>query len=228
MDKPMTNLLRFEVSPTLGMNDHQARLIVDKEDWLGPEHLGLDPPHLRSELTTAKEGLTIVGRCSCGCADCGDLFVNVQREALLVRWAIVRRNDGQSEPLTFDARQYDAEIERFARDHSWEDDLRRAERHVEGIFAGTTTEHGLQFNWASARIRPKTIILSFVGSNTGNQMEFGWDGVTLESAIAGAEAFYRQQLVDAGAPPVLRHRLKSAHKSCRPCGNPHHAERQGD
>jgi len=47
------NRLGIEVSPSPYSNDHQARIIVDGADWIDsiwPGDLGLDPPHLASEL----------------------------------------------------------------------------------------------------------------------------------------------------------------------------------
>jgi hypothetical protein len=173
--------------------------MVDGDDWLGPRYLGLDPPHFRTQVTPTAAGWTLVGRCDCGCVGCGDVFVTIERHEQHVTWTTPLTDVAGHASLTFNARQYDAELERFANDHSWEDLERRVERHVDSIFAGTKTADGFAFNWASARHGPlkTTISLSFDNgrSDMGYQqqfLEFGWDGKTLDDAMSAAHRFKRQ------------------------------------
>jgi hypothetical protein len=63
----MVNHLKIEVSPNPEFDDfpdHQARIIVDGQDWLGTETIGLDPPDLDEQLSQKDQ--MIVGRCPCG------------------------------------------------------------------------------------------------------------------------------------------------------------------
>ena len=105
----MVNHLKIEVSPNPEFDDfpdHQARIIVDGQDWLGTETIGLDPPDLDEQLSQKDQ--MIVGRCPCGEMGCGDLVVEVQRTDKTIRWL-----DSDGVEALFDTQQFDAEVDRF-------------------------------------------------------------------------------------------------------------------
>lgn len=180
--------LRIAVSASPDTNDHQARLLVDGLDWLGPGQLGLDPVDLRRRLIDVGEGRAIVGRCTCGVIGCGDVQVDVLRSADNVTW---RAGD---QTLEFDIADYDAELHRFAHDTSWETLGRTVEREVAALFADTVAEGGRTLDWASTRIRPGAVHLSF--SRDGQPqllLEFDWDEVSPDAALERARAFRRER-----------------------------------
>lgn len=180
----MTNTLTITVEASFDSNDHQARLLIDGKDWLGPKALGLDPPMLKSELFDKGGGTLIVGRCWCGVVGCGDLNVEVTRTPNSVHWS-----ESSIDSLRFDAAQYDAEVIRFAHDRSWETVQRAVEREIEHIFHGTTIEHGYEFEWASTRIEEGQVKLSFQNGHLQKLLQFPWDEVSLEDATNRARAF---------------------------------------
>ena len=187
IDCSAMNTLRITVEPSLETYDHQARLIVDKNDWLGEDFAGLDPPMLRNQLSNSI-GKKIVGRCACGIVGCNDKVVEVVREDGVVKWQPRRGN-----ALVFEADVYDAEVDRFFGDNSWETVERAAEREVAEILRDTNIKRGFKFEWASARIRDGFITLSYgkPSKNRNHQrlLKFAWDGSSVENAIEGAVAF---------------------------------------
>lgn len=188
----MTNVLQLSVQESPDSNDHQVKIIVDGEDWLGDDQLGLDPTDLRRELGTIAAKHLLVGRCICGCVGCSDVEVRISRTNEKIEWA----SHDERKPV-FDAAQYDAEVARFINDHSWEPLGRRVERLVGEIFSGASTPDGLTFQWASTRIRLGRVHLNFANGNAWRMPEFGWDGTTEGSALAGARAFLRDDLARA-------------------------------
>lgn len=174
----MFNHLRIEVSPSPESNDHQARILIDGEDWLWRAGaIGLDPPDLLKELAK-QQGPITVGRCTCGCLGCGDVEVDVQRHGTHVEWIATG-----GALLQFGAAQYDQEVVRFRDDHSWETLGRRVEREVGDVFSGCRTAKGLIFEWASTRIKEGLIHLSFTRSGIQDLRNFAWDGKSIESAL---------------------------------------------
>jgi hypothetical protein len=78
------NTLTFEISPSPSSNDHQVRIRIDGEDWLGGDYLGVDPPRFFAQATLESGGRVLVGRCGCGCEGCDDVHVDmVRRERTL-------------------------------------------------------------------------------------------------------------------------------------------------
>lgn len=185
----MNHRLTIAVSASPSSNDHEARLIIDGIDWLGSDFMGLDPPQLEKELLTHRSGPLMVGRCSCGCEGCCDLLVEVTTSENSVSWT--RRSTGS---VTFDASQYRAEIARFIQDKTWEPIGRTVEREVGQVFSGNPTFDDLRFDWASTRIQEGMVHLSFSNGSEQRLLEFGWDGVSLASAIARAEEIQAEQI----------------------------------
>jgi len=186
----MTSRLNIVVIDNRTSRDHQARIIVDDVDWLGGDYLGLDPPELVSQLASSGAARLIVGRCACGCVGCDDVVVEVRRTDDQIEWSKGRRS------ISFGNEQYDAELERFSLDRTWETVGRQVEREVGYIFERAITADGLSFDWASTRFRPSPlnmVSLSFSKGGEQKVLEFNWDGTTLQSALDAAGSLYDEQ-----------------------------------
>lgn len=172
------------VEPSIETNDHQARLLVDGRDWLGPEFAGLDPPMLEAELLGKGVGALVLGRCRCGVPGCNDLKVEVKRTERSVEWWAPG-----AALLRFNPAKYDAEVARFARDKAWETPGRTVEREVDRLFRGTTIRGGLEFQWASTRIQEGFVRLSFGKGQRQKFLKFRWDGARVADALNEAKLF---------------------------------------
>lgn len=182
------NTLRFEIAPSRESNDHQVRIVVDREDWLGPRYLGIDPPEFFAQFSPAEKTELLVGRCGCGVVGCHDLRVAVSEYEDAVVWDA--HDQGQ---LRFERDAYHNLIEQARSDFSWEDINRKAERLVSEIFLGCSLENGFTFNWVSARIKRNIVSLSFSKGREQRVLEFAWDGISIDSAISGARQFRRDR-----------------------------------
>ncbi|NML07133.1 hypothetical protein [Sphingomonas sp. G-3-2-10] len=196
----MTKRLDILVSSSPASNDHQARILVDGVDWLGPDALGLDPPELKNQLrreqpqqaVVAVEPVSaIVGRCSCGCVGCSDTVVRIYRYGTTVEWI------GGPVSVAFDAAQYDAEHTRFEVDRSWETLDRTVEREVGDMFAGTILDGKYAFDWASARIEAGLILLSYSSEGDQKLLRFKWDQASSVDAVQRAAEFRRRTFPDS-------------------------------
>ncbi|BCX47726.1 hypothetical protein HAHE_16340 [Haloferula helveola] len=187
------NTLAFKIEPCPVANDHQVRLIVDGHDWFEDDDtLGIDPPEFFAQGALISGGMITVGRCGCGAVGCDNIEFEVERKSPGVIWRV---REGVS--YVFRESDYDRLIEAASSDFSWEDANRTAERLVADVLAGTTIDDGFQFDWASARVGHGKITLSYSRAGEQRTFDFGWDGVTPESAIPGAKRF-KQTRVDQG------------------------------
>jgi hypothetical protein len=182
------NTLGFKFLASSDSNDHQVRILVDGQDWLGDEYLGIDPPEFFSQRSLVG-GPLLVGRCDCGVVGCGDLVVQVVRQGDGISWT-----KGTGSRLEFDYSEYTSVIDRASTDFSWEDVNRTAERFVNGEFHGTTLAGGYIFDWASARVRRGVITLSFSQGGGQKLLEFPWNGRSADDALAAARAFHARIL----------------------------------
>lgn len=183
------NTLTVDIMPSPTSNDHQVRIRIDGLDWLGDNYLGLDPPHFFAQPSLTSEGKLFVGRCECGCEGCDDIRVDVIRVDREVVWT---NADGLR--LHFNKEEYDRLISLARADYSWEDAKRTAERLVQEVFAGDSTDDGYTFDWASARIRDGIITLSFTRDGNQRLFEFGWDSHSPEDALTGAKRFHKERV----------------------------------
>ena len=183
-ERRVANTLTIAVEASSEADDHQARLLIDGKDWLGPAYAGLDPPMLKTELLDKGVGTLIVGRCWTGLVGCHDVHVEVTRTESSVHWS-----GSGATSLRFNAAQYDAEVTRFAQDTSRETVGRAVEREVEHLFRGTTIRGGFEFDWASTRIREGLVHLSFRKGHRQRLLKFSWDGASVAGAIDRARVF---------------------------------------
>jgi len=151
-------------------NDHEACILVDGEDWLGDDYIGLDPPRLFQQETLLCGGRTLVGRCNCGCEGCDDFVVDVVIDGNVVKW-----QSPKGYLLSFDRTEYESEIVSKCKDHSWEDSNRTAERLVNAVFDSVVLSGGWKFDWSSARMGKGKIAVSLSLNDQQKLVEFGWD-----------------------------------------------------
>ncbi|WKK83586.2 hypothetical protein QYS48_14895 [Marivirga arenosa] len=182
------NRLSFNIIPSPESNDHQVRILIDNEDWLHDDYLGIDPPRFFQQETFLSGDL-LVGRCDCGVEGCGDLIVNVHSDKDKMIWT---NNDGLK--LQFDKTEYSKVIEFSKTDFKWEDINRRVERLMTNIFNASQTIDGLTFDWASCRIENKRVNLSYSKKGLPEDfkqeiLKFAWDGKSESNAIDNAEKF---------------------------------------
>jgi hypothetical protein len=183
-DCPM-NVLTFEIKPSPETNDHEVLVLVDGKTVLGEGLMGVDPPEFFAQFAKPNAGQLLVGRCECGVVGCGDYLVEVETATDSVIWR------GEKE-LRFERSSYENTVRQASSEFSWEDQKRRGERLAKKILNGCRTEDGFAFQWASARIAPKTMRLSFLKAGQQKMLEFGWDEATDESVIQGARRLRRQ------------------------------------
>lgn len=182
------NVLSFNIIPSPDSNDHQIRIVIDNEDWLGDDYLGIDPPRFVQQETFLRGDL-LVGRCGCGVEGCGDLIVNVQTHLDKVTWT---NDEGLN--LQFEKSDYLKVIDKSKSDFSWEDINRRVERLVSNLFIGSRTNEGLTFDWASCRIENGRVSLSYSTKGPSQDFKqeifkFDWDGKTENDALIKGDRF---------------------------------------
>ena len=177
--------LTFEIRPSPKTNDHELLVLVDGKTVLDEAHMGIDPPKFFAQFSKSDVGQLLIGRCRCGVVGCDDYFVAVESAPDIVTWRARKE-------IRFDRVEYEDALRNASRDFSWEDQKRRAERLAGEILRGCQTDDGFAFQWASARIAPMLIKLSFMKGDKQKLLEFGWDGTTDESVIQGARRFKRQ------------------------------------
>lgn len=166
MTAPTTQLelLRISVRPSPDTNDHEVRLESDNGDLItrfADGLIGMDPDDLLIEPSPLQAGplpnTVTIGRCDCGVVGCGSVDVTIRRNAGVVTWTTQERPIG----VSFDADQYDAEVERATNDVSWETPDRTASRLIRaGVDHEALGSHGLRFCWASGRISERTMTVA--------------------------------------------------------------------
>jgi hypothetical protein len=161
--------------------------LVDGKDWLGPDHIGLDPPEFFEQFGSGQPTRLTIGRCNCGIVGCSSIVVEVDFGDDSVVWETT--NLRQARRVKFNRSDYEKELARAAEDFSWEDEKRRVERLVTPQLADLSTDDGLTFRWASARFAPNVISVAFENAGVQRLFEFTWDGSTIESAVVAAKTF---------------------------------------
>jgi hypothetical protein len=183
------NKLSFNILPSPESNDHEVRIVVDDEDFLGSDYLGLDPPSFFSQDNFDKNGELMIGRCTCGVEGCCDFPVTVVVNQDNVLWT---NNNGLN--LVFERYVYDRSIDTAKNDYSWEDIKRKVERLATNILQQSETKDNYHFNWASARIKDKQITLSYSKNGDQKLFDIAWDGQTENNVEANAKQFFQDNL----------------------------------
>ncbi|WP_141856225.1 hypothetical protein [Kribbella jejuensis] len=121
-------------------------LITEEVDGMGMHPFDLLVP---ANLLAAA-GRVVIGRCSCGSAGCGSTEAEVSRVDGVVHWDW--SGDAPMEHgVSFDAAQYDVEVERLGNDQGWE-------RTVD---IGEVDIAGLELSWAGVDYRdPRKLLVA--------------------------------------------------------------------
>lgn len=183
------NKLSFNIVPSPESNDHEIRILIDNEDFLGNDYLGLDPPSFFSQGNFDKNGELMIGRCTCGVEGCCDFPVTVVVSQGNVLWT---HNNGLN--LIFERHDYDISIEKAKNDYSWEDIKRKVERLTTNILKQSQTKDNYDFNWASARINDKKITLSYSKNGDQKLFDIDWDGQSDKNVVFNAKQFFKDKL----------------------------------
>lgn len=186
----MMNRLSYVIRPFPEDRSHEVRWIVDGQDWIGSDAMGLDPDDLGPLLTAVPQEHLLVARCVCGVIGCGDLRVDMRRTENTVEWHCQGRK-----PLIFNSTDYDQLIAQLAQDHSWEPVGRTIERRLNALFRGTRTADGHVFAWLSTRC--KANVLTICAIRDGHQLlwEIPWDGRSLEAGMEKGGKFLSDAFV---------------------------------
>jgi len=182
------NCLSYEILPHHEDNTYEVRFIVDGADWIGNDHLGLDPPDLVRQLTEGHEGHLTIGRCACGCMGCDDVSIYVRRTLTSVEWLSHNRAT-----LVFGAEHYDHQVRVLIRDFTWEPINRTVERHLNAMFSSKVTDDGYAYDWSSTRIKSNVITVSLTKDSHQELLEFSWDGETIESGLSLGRQFLQER-----------------------------------
>jgi hypothetical protein len=169
------NILSLKILPSPESNDNEVRILIDNEDFLGDDYLGLDPPVFFDQTNFDKNGELMIGRCSCGCEGCCDFPVTVKVNESRIIWT-----DENGLNLTFDKEDYLNTVEIAKNDFSWEDTNRKMERLTKNILRNSETKNNYKFQWASARIKKNKITLSYSKNGEQKLFEISWNGQTGE------------------------------------------------
>jgi hypothetical protein len=181
------NTLSFKILTTDESHDHEVRILIDDNDVLGKEHLGIDPPDFFGQHNLITTGEILIGRCSCGVVGCDDYLVFVNSIDDKITWT---NKNGLN--LEFDKSAYEKTISNAKTDHEWESKETRVERLTSEILKNTKTSSEYKFDWTSARIKENVITVSYSKDGQQTLFEFNWDGQTDESAMKGANLILTQ------------------------------------
>jgi len=107
--------IEFIILESSESNDHEVRVIINGEDWLGGNRLGIDPPQLTNQLVSIPSGELLVGRCHCGCVGCDDFYVEVRQGAEVTEW-----HPPSGKIVRFRTEDYLQRLDALNRNHSWE------------------------------------------------------------------------------------------------------------
>ena len=185
----MCNFISFKILPTIESNDHEVRILIDGNDLLGDDYLGLDPPAFFMQKNLFKTGELMIGRCTCGCEGCSDYPITVYIDVDFINWT-----DNNGLNLQFEKADYEKSITEAKNNYSWEDVNRRVERFVTELLKNTQTKESYTFDWASARIKEDAITLSYSKNGDQKLFELPWDSEVIETGITNAKYFLESKL----------------------------------
>jgi len=183
------NNISFKILPSPATNDHEVRIFVDNEDFLGNNYLGIDPPSFFSQNNLDKSGELMVGRCTCGVEGCCDYPVTVSVNEKTISWT-----DNIGVNLLFDKTEYNNSITIAKNDHSWEDIKRKVERLATDILKHSKTKDNYNFDWVSTRIKDKYITLSYSKNDDQKLFDINWNGQSETDVEYKAKQFLKDML----------------------------------
>lgn len=162
-----TDTLRLDIVPN--GSDFEVLIHVDDlEITAAGAGLGMHPFNLfvptNQLVATTEPRHVVVARCTCGEPGCGSTEARITRIGEAVHW------DWYVDPplghgVSFDAAQYDAEVERIGNDRSWQ---RPVDTVARLVIEAVDREHfipgGMELSWASADYRDpqKFLVALFV------------------------------------------------------------------
>jgi hypothetical protein len=178
------NKIAFKILPSPETNDHEIRILIDNEDFLGDDYLGLDPPSFFSQDTFDTNGELMIGRCTCGVEGCSDYPMTITVNEKTITWT-----DNNGLNLEFDKTEYLSSFATTKADYSWEDIKRKVERLTTDILKHSKTTDGFKFDWASARIKENQITLSYSKNGEQKLFDIDWNGQSEAYIKQDAEKF---------------------------------------
>ncbi|GAA1864687.1 hypothetical protein GCM10009687_35060 [Asanoa iriomotensis] len=131
--RPGVDVLRLDIGPA-DDGSFQVRVHVNGAEMTSAgAGLGMDPYDIliptNRLVATAVPTRSPIARCGCGVYGCGSTDIAIVRDGDLVHWDwLLEMPMGRG--VSFAAADYDAEVDRVARDHSWETPARTAGRLV--------------------------------------------------------------------------------------------------
>ena len=138
--------------------------------------IGLDPGDILVEscqlLPRDAPHVALIGRCDCGITGCGSVEVEITAAGDSIAWRSGER------VVHFERAQYLAEVHRALGDFSWETADRTTARLISSSLDRTRLAHaGLAFMWASGRVAPKFMTMSFVCAGAAQVLlHVPWEG----------------------------------------------------
>jgi hypothetical protein len=173
------NSISFSVFPSPDTNDHEVRLFVDGKPFIAehwPNMMGMDPDDLLSyrELVPRDPAheATVV-RCGCGIVGCGSAWVRISVEGDRIIWDSWQGDEGNppAPALVFARDQYMQAVKDAVEDHSWETPDRTAARILRSLVDHSVlARSGLNYQWASGRIRDATLTISLSSPLSDHQI----------------------------------------------------------
>jgi hypothetical protein len=183
------NKLSFNILSNSESNDSEIRILIDEIDFLGNDYLGIDPPAFFAQNNFEKNGVLMIGRCTCGSEGCDDFPITVKVEENIIIWTSENGFE-----LIFYKENYLKTINLAKVDYSWEDLNRKVERLTTNILKNSETKNEFIFDWASTRIKLKNITLSYSKKGEQKLFEITWDGKSENDIETKATFFLNNEL----------------------------------
>ena len=185
--------LSFTFHPCEESHDHEVRVLIDGIDILtsvDKTSLGLDPVEFFDQPALDVGGELLIGRCGCACVGCCDTVVSSTHQDDVVVWK--SDHSGLSE-VRFIKVEYLESIRNGRMDTSWENLERTAERLIGKLDFSTFLDRGMVFQWASARMQPDKIALSFLRSGKQELIYVDWNHRDPQEAVSAVAKYIRNE-----------------------------------
>jgi hypothetical protein len=225
-----TDVLRLEIAPVReGARGFEILIHVnDLEITSAGAGMGMPPFRLlvptNRLVANADPRREVVASCTCGEPGCGSTEARITRDGNVVHWewyVDVPMGNG----VSFDARAYDAEVDRIAADQSWQRPADAVSRRVlEEVDRDALARAGLELSWAAEDFRDaRTFLVSLYARDDGFQvfLRFRLDGRSTEqvadevlrtlqrSPSRWHATYHSMQVGRRGRPPMAGRRWRS-------------------